>query len=418
MKKLIQIIVALALMALAFQFIINLLISKHDITYSIITEENNYTINEIFSRVEDDHLYSFKVTDKDNNNYLFSYTKDFNKQEKVITDIEYYKSNNLKCIFPIYKRNNTNILSCKINKQQVSYSYLKQTNNPDITIIENELLNKKYKISNWNKTSNTATTDNKISVYKENIPDNYYFTSWNYKGIHIINNKEVTNKELLEYDSYENKFSALVKKYYVTFNTDSSANEYNEVYTYNIKDGGKAVLELESPTSKNIYINGVYKNKLYVTDIDNKKQLSISPLKAQIKEVGNKNDGFKYLENNQLKTKKSQEFLSTQHTFNKTSTNKKIIEKYNPQEIKEYNNNYYYRDINNNFYEIVDTKINHPILLFNLSNIKDWYVKESAIVVISNDTVYMYTNNYGLKPIIKNPELIYNYKNIIDFVEF
>src|SRR5574344_2004435 len=104
MKKLIQILLALLVLFIVFQFFANMLINSHKLDYSVVTSDNKYNIREIFHKSGDSNIYSFKVVDQSNNKYLFTYDVDLNKQDRIIKDIKYFKSNNLTCIYPIYKR--------------------------------------------------------------------------------------------------------------------------------------------------------------------------------------------------------------------------------------------------------------------------------------------------------------------------
>ena len=241
MKKVLSILLLLGLLSILCQFIINLSIDHHTVKYSIKTANNDYYVSEKFRRIGDNSVYDFIVLDKDNSYFTFSYEKDFNNQERVIKDFEYYTTKDLKCIFPIYKRSNTSDIACLYKGEQVSYSYLKQIDNYDIGIIIKKLESLGYDNDGWDRNNTAASTseNGKIKFYKKNIMDNYIFTMWNYKGIYIIKNDGLLEKELLDYDQYENDWSALVGKYYVTLGNVDKMNAISEIFYYNIKDLGK-----------------------------------------------------------------------------------------------------------------------------------------------------------------------------------
>ena len=95
---------------------------------------------------------------------------------------------------------------------------------------------------------------------------------------------------------------------------------------------------------------------------------------------------------------------------NKKYLNKKISK----EELINENNIYYYLE-ENNFYRQIKNR--EKELLFTLKDIKDWKIINGNILVLSDDIVYIYKENSGLKPIIQSNELKYNYKNIVDYKE-
>ena len=408
MKKLIKIIFVLGLFYLIFQFVVNLFIKTHEVNYSIITDNNEYSISEYYN----ENGYYFNVTDKNKKKFNFYYDGEYNKQEEIISDIKYYKTDDLICVFPIYKKNDTGNLSCILNNEQVSYSYLKQINNISILNIVEKLKEIGYDSKEWKYSEGSKVKDN-IYVYNKNIDDNYLYTIWFYKGIYIINNKEIIKKQLLDYDSYENKLSRLVGKYYVTFNTDKKNNyQYYEIITYNIQDGGKKTIELQN-ISMNVYVNGVYDNKMYFTDIDSKVQYVVDPYENSIK----KSEYFMYYDNGKLEKIDKNKFFDSEKIFSEFVSNDKISSRYGDVEIKKYRDNHYFKTDDGRVYEIINDNYSVPILLFKLDNLVEWDVRYGIVSGISKDTLYTYTNNSGLRKIVVNKELIYNYDNIYDFMK-
>lgn len=408
MKKLLKIIFVLGILFLVFQFIVNLFIKQHRVKYSILNDDNDYSIVELYNK----NGYYFKVVDKDKKTFNFYTDISFNKQEKIIKDIQYYKADDLVCILPIYKNKKIGNLACNFNNEQVSYSYLEQINNVSIKNIVKKIKNSGYQSYELEDSKITKAKDG-IYVYPKNIDDDYIFTTWFYKGIYIINNNGIEKKEFLDYDSYENDYSRLVGKYYVTFNTDNKSNyRYYEIITYNIQDSGMKKIELEN-VSLNTYINGVYDNKMYFTDLDSKIQYVLDPYRNSIEKL----DGYHYYFNNELKTISKVDFFSSNKVFSDIIINKNISNKYEDVEIKMSDNNYYFKTKDGVVYEIINDDFDHPIKLFQFNDLVEWNVKHGLISGISKNTLYTYTNRNGLRPVIVNNELIYNYKNICDFMK-
>lgn len=412
MKKLIQIIIILALFAFCYQIVVIFFINDHEKSYSIASlDDRKYTILESYQKEKDDHYYDFFVT-SGKDIYSFSINHDFGKQDQVIDDIKYYKSGKVQCIFPIYKRDATAEVSCQLNGNQVSYSYLRQIGNQDIEVIISKLKKEGYDSPQW-KDSNKKETVGLISTYPKHMLDDYIFTVWNYKGIYIIRNNKVEKKEFLDMDHYENNLSMISGKYYVTFSTDHVENQlnYRELIIYNLQDGGKTQLELDVELSKNSYFNGASEGLLYITDVDHKKQYTLDPAKKKIREQ----QEFKVVNNHAL-VDAGPDFFDRLQVDSLLVENKNITKLYGDVEIKKNRDDYYFKTKDGKLYRIIQNNYKYPILICQFSDIKDWKVKENGVSLLTGDTIYFYSDHNGLKPIIVSNEFKYNYKNIYDFI--
>ena len=416
MKKVMPILLVLGVLALIFQFIINMFIDNHDVKYSIKTNDNEYSINEKFYKVKNEDVYDFSVIDKEDNFYSFSYTNDFNNQKEVIKDIKYFTTKDLKCIFPIYRRGKYGDISCIYDGEQISYSYLKQINNYDIGIITDKLSDLGYKHDSWRSGGLTSvkSDDNKIKLYKNDIYNNYIFTMWNYKGIYILKDNKVIDKQLIDNDQYESNFSILVGKYYVVLNCLDDSHTISDVFYYNIDDMGKGEFSLSTPISTDSYFNGIYADKLYITDLDNEKQYVLDPKYQSFKEIGNKNDGYKILKGDKLVAISKSEFFENEVYFSNPVINKKIISKYGNVEVRK-SGNFYYFEKDGVIYRAHESNTTKAVKLFKFDKISDWKIKNGDVLAVVDDTLYFYSDNSGLIPIAVNNELRYNYKNISDF---
>lgn len=418
MKKMIIIVCVLGALSLLIQFFVQALIKHHNVTYSIISGDNSYMIDESFNVVDHEHVYSFRVSDSNNEVYSFDFIHDYNKQDSVIKSIKLYEYDNLSCLFPIYKNDYSSDLVCNYDGMQVSNSYLKQINDENFRKIVSKLKKKGYNSKTWSE--ETKPEDfNTYKIYKKNIPDDIVFTMWFYEGFYLIQKGEIEEKLYLDGDRYENDRSYLIDKYFVSFNTDYIGDKYVDYYIFNVVDGGKRHLDVDSnyQISKNLYFNGSYKNKLYFTDLDNKVQYSLEPAYEILKEVGNAKDGFKKVRGGSLKTVKASEFLEKKVYFDEKKSYPKLEELYDAKDVKKEGNFYYFFSNNGNFYKVDLNYLDDPILLFNFESVSEWKVKNGNIMIVSDDMLYFYNDKVGLLPILQNSELNYNYKNICDFAE-
>ena len=220
MKKVLPILVLLAFAAFCYQLIVTFFITEHKISYSLIAnDQKHYTISENYKKDGSRHHYSFLITTQNKKKtYAVSIEEDFNKQERVITDVKHYKKNNLECIFPIYKRNRTYDVSCLLDGKQVSSAYLLEQKNEDYSFIARKFAEEGYE-EIYYTTNTPATSEENLLVSYDYIPENYTFAIWNYRGIYILSSEGIENKTFLNDDYYENTLSMGVGKYYVTVNT-------------------------------------------------------------------------------------------------------------------------------------------------------------------------------------------------------
>ena len=372
------------------------MIKEHDVFYNI----NKYKIHEHFY-INKDHFYDITIT-KNKENYTYTINKNLSKDKRIIKSIKTFKSNNLICIVPIYKKDLDLNIYCNLNNEQVSNDYLLKTYNKDFKVIKKKV--KKYKIK-YPKSYTTKTNYKKLSVFQKNIlkDDNYYI--WNYKGVYSLSKNKLNYKKILNYDLYDNIMSTTVKNYYVLFE-NNSVNGIKKVYVYN-SNNNLTSFKLDKVISKDSYINGVVDNLIYVTDRKEKKEYTVDIFSKKIKQIDN---NLKYIvyENDKKKTLSKSDYFMEDQLFNKFIVDNKITDS---RELIKVGNYYYYFE-NSKIYKVLDTNKKYRTLLLELEDIKEWNVYDNKIIIMANDIIYSYTEENGLRKIIKSNELKYNYKNI------
>lgn len=393
-KKIILVVFLLVLVYFGYR----ILIKEHEVSYTI----DKYNIKEHFY-INKNHYYDL-IINKNKENYTYTIKQNLSKQKRIIKEIKTYKSNNLICIVPIYKEDIELNIYCDLNNEEVSNDYLLKTNNNDFKKIKKKI--KKYKIK-LPKSYNTNEKYKKVTVYQKNILDNYNYYIWNYKGIIILNNKELKYQKILDYDLYDNIMATAIERYYVVFE-NTNVNGIENIYYYDSRSNKLNKFKLKEKIDKDSYINGVVDNYIYVTDRKNKKEYKINIPKQIITQV---DDNINYIvyENNKKKTlSKSDFFMNDQYFTNKQIKDSKITDSLDL--IKKDNYYYYYKD--SKIYKVLDTNKKYSKLLLELEDIKEWYVYDDMIIIMAKDTIYTYTEKEGLRKIAKSNELKYNYKNI------
>ena len=420
MKKAMPILFILGFLGLILQVAVNVFITEKTSEYALKTSDNSYKITEHMEVIDNVSYYDIGITDKDGVFYSLFVEEDFNKQTEVIRDIKTFKSNNLSCIFPIYRRNETGNVTCLYNDEAVSYSYLKQIKNTDIDSIITKLKNDKYSHNSWDRKdvskSKLYNEGREIEVYQENIIKDYIFLIWRYKGLYILKSDESLIKDYLDEDIYDNTLSAIAGRYYVTADRRKLDSSVSSFYYYNTKDLGKGEIIMDEATSNDVYFNGVYEEKVYMTDIKNKKQYTIDPAREKVEVVGNEADGFINVVNDKKKKVSASEFLKEKVYFNAVEVDEKLTQKYGDKiEVKKDRDFYYFKTTDGKIYMAHEDKPDKAELLFKLDKVTEWKVKNGDLLLASGNTIYFYSEHEGLLPIAYNKELSYNNKNIIDF---
>ena len=180
----------------------------HNVKYLV----DNYDIKESFTNNQKDELsnYYFEIS-KDDFRIDLQIFDNFENEEKIITEIKSINDSNVQCILPIFKDSRilTDLLCLKDN---IVYDYKTILGN-NSTIDEfysNLELNNKEDLSDKDTLSN-------ITLFKNNMPENYYLSFVTYKGYYYANgtNKTLKAKNIFDFDAYDNYLSAYIDKYYV-----------------------------------------------------------------------------------------------------------------------------------------------------------------------------------------------------------
>ena len=401
MKKVIKLITVLFIVLLFFEFIAYIFKNSHNVQYNIKNKNNTFVVNEVYKNKK----YYFLITNK-KNKYSFEIDNKFHKKKNIIKEIIEYKANNYMCIYPVIKKtNNTNIL-CSKNGSTYSYNYAKDSLNKFVKILKN----KGYNNDSWKQESNGKKELDTVSIFNNNIDEDTYIYIYKYDGFYTINKEKNKKLKLFKNDNYVNTLGTKVDNYYVVPNYDQK-HEYKEFYIINMKNNKVKKRKYKKEISKDSYINGVINNEIYIFDKDELRQYKIYKKGKKLKEVGNKEDGVLYYN---LKFSKKDVF-----TFRDKEMIFKTYKDYISLVEKKTTINYIQNDIDTFYYQTKDNNVYYyntnskqKVLLFN-KKISDFILIKDTLFFISEDTLYSYNNNKGLKRLVTYSELQFNHKNRI-----
>ena len=206
----------------------------------------------------------------------------------------------------------------------------------------------------------------------------------------------------------------MLGKYYFIFDLQSEVDTTSDLFIINIEDYGKTSLIFPGEVSGKMYFNGAFHNKLYITDLKSKKQFSIDPIHEKIELVGDEENGYNVLDGDKLGRLSTNEFLNEKYYFSSPIV-EEIYKKYPKADIKSDGNNYAFKTNDNTIYLVSADHLNVFKKMFHFDHISEWNIKNGDIMVLSGDTMYLYTEENGLKPVVKNNEYTFNHFNICNF---
>ena len=399
MKKVIKLLIGIFILVLIFELIAYIFKTHHDITYTLKDANQTFKINEVYKNKK----YYFKITSKDLV-YSFEIPDEFHKKKEVITKIYSYQKDDLYCIYPMVEKNeNTNILCSKNNKSYAYTNYEKE-----LTPFIETLKKQGYNSPSWQEKSNSSKKIETLSAYQNNIKEKTYIYIYKYNGFFSISKDSLEQIKLFENDTYINHLGTNIDKYYLIPNYDQKY-DYDELYVIDMTNNKVKQRNLKYKISKDSYMNGVIDNELYIFDKDELKQYKISKKGKKIKEVGNKEDGALYY-NLKFETKSVYDFRDEELKFKTIKDYISQVEKNTSiNHLQKTEDTYYYQTKNNDvYYYNLNSKT--KVLLFN-QKISDFTLVKDTLYFISDDTLYSYNFQEGLKKLITYSELSFNSKN-------
>ncbi len=409
MKRILSFTIFLGILILAFQFLVVFFTKEHNIEYSLTKDNETFAIVEKLLESDNEPIYQFQVTWNDKL-FLFENKHDYNKQDKIITDIKYFKNDQAQCIYPVYVDDKEDVHDpiCNQNGNLYSYTALKSENS-SIASFQEELLKDGYHLPSWEPSSEQKEYTG-LYTYQADIPQNIYVGVWKYQGIESLSQNDEKYTSLLLVDAYQKK-PLLVDNYFVMPNIDTTS-EFNSILITDITLFGKSTIELEKGISNNYYFNGVVDGKAYLFDKTNVKQYEINPKEKSIREIGNTEVNAQYYDGNTWQDRNIYDFVNSTILFGKDYHQVEGIKNYPFKEVVETDNSFYYIDSSNHLYRLYKSNLDNPILLCTAPSLKELRVTNDYVFFISGNTIYFYHDAYGQRPLITYNEFLYNAEGV------
>ena len=376
----------------------------HNVNYEV----NGFKIKEeyINKQKNENHVYNFTITN-DNVTFYLQIFEDFDNESKIIKEIKSYSHNNVNCIMPIFDGDKS-LTDLMCLKDEIVYNYRDSKNK-----VEKEKVEEFYQsLSKYLKAENLNSKDvkNTITLYKNNLQPSYYFSVVSYKGFLYANstNKTLNAKNIFANDVYDNYLTEYVNKYFVTVNYDEQYG-YSKIYIYDITNGKEEVKTLAKNIERNSYIQGIYKDSLYIFDRSNKIQYEINTDSMSVLEVGNVSTGIKVYKDGKFERVSAHECANKDVLFSNPKVEVGDYELIGSTDGIKTGYKYYAKKVGEEF-EIYRTNKNSTqrTYLMNTKYLDKLLFINEYIYYVDDANIKYYSDHTGIRTLANNTELNFN----------
>jgi len=417
MKRLLKMLIILSFFYMLLQLAFKYLGNGHKITYEIKGNDYIVKVTEIATynrkKETDNYYFTFDVNQKE---FAFQTSKTFKKNDYVVKKVEYLKTDNYECIYPVFK-NKEHVTDILCMNNDVIYNYHDlRGRSAELDKFAKDMEVNGYDATHWYDNTQKVDKDlnGPIVVYSNNVVKGHYLGVDNYDGIYLINNyldsKSLYRITVLNDDAYERTIEGQSGRYYVMANYNSKY-DFNEFYIVDLVYNDKNTIKYHSPISFNSYIQGSVDGALYLFDRNSKKQYKIDARAKTVVEVGNEATGIKYYNLGKQEIRKAVDAVTTNLYFNDYKIDTPAwysrIDKVG-NELSGYY--YYYKQVGSQYevYRASVQSMDKIMYLFNTTNINEIQYVEDYIYYKEGNTIKYYHDRTGVRTLIYNSEFAFN----------
>lgn len=397
MKKVIKRIILIFIVILIIQFILFLFKTTHEVKYEVHSDKQIFKIVETFKN----KVYHFKIS-MGKIDFTFFTDDNYHKKEKLLDKIEYYKKDNLICIYPVIEGSN---VMCSYDDKIVSYNVVSDKVSDFVSYLKKQ----GYNNDSWETVDSNYKNLGQLKIDTNVISEDTNIYVWNYHGFYSVG-KELEILKTFENDTYLNELGVIVDNYYVVADYDQKY-DFDKFYVYNLKNNKKKEIELKEEISRDSYVLGVVDGWVYIFDKDELKEYKINPKKRKVVEVGNKDDGGIFYDGVEFKNVSIYDFNKDEELYFLTDTSylDDVVDKTSLKYVYSNNDVLYYYDKDNNFY-LYDSVTGVKVLMFS-NDVSNIYMLDNDIYFIMGNGLYQYSENDKVRQILSYDEFSFNSKN-------
>ncbi len=384
---------------------------SHEVDYIIKKENISLNVKEKLTyheAGERDH-YSFEIT-VDNASFFFRLFDSNHKKSYIIQDIDYYKGDEYACIFPHFKTKEVyQPVLCMKDGIMYPYHTIKSKSEEVDTFVKTLTYDDTPYIEDKSDTLKKGT----LTIYRKNLISNHYVAVENYKGISLVNKKDIyKDVPLFKKDIYMKDMAIFEDNFYLVADYNQKYT-FNELFKIDITSGKKEAFISNTALNLDGYFMGKVEDNVYFFDKSRKEQYTISLKNEQIRKNGNQDTGIQIYEDNIWKDVNSYAAYKTKLTFyeEKMSEDKytefERVDKVGSQKSGSY---YFYKKVGNVYHVyqapiLEDTKYTY---LFDTTNIDQIVYQDDFIYYLYDKEIRYYSPLTGVKTVLSNTEFTYN----------
>lgn len=426
MKKMFGVVVVLLIMYIAFQVVYSYTVGRRINSYKISTDGIDYEVKETYiarhktsgHSATDKNNYYYEIKSNDKIIFSFKLVGNYTGVEKFIKELKIYKNNDLICAYPVFKDKTESLdVLCNNGDKYYLYGTAKgQDAGLDAFVTNLKVLG--YVHPSWDAANLEIKKVGAFELYSKNISEDQNLTIWQYKGFYRMTSRGENYFSLNTSDQYEATLTTMVNQYYVI-------PDYKETYKFtrmfvtNLISGSMDTLDLGVTIPYDSFIQGVADNKIYIVDRGNKIQYTIDIYSKETKVVGDIYNSTKYYNNGKWETKSIYDVIDNALVFKTEPVIPDNLKALNPVFVGEVGgetDGYFYLYIQENggvsVYRVDKQNTTILTLIFKVPSINSIKYVASDIYFISNDTLYTYRNNLGLRSLVKYSEFVFNKSNL------
>jgi len=394
MKKLFGILIILMTMYLGAQILIKYTSGGTEAEYTIIKNDEKFSIKEEYNLEINNSKYYIEIT---KGNIVFNIMVDdlYNKNSKIIEDIEFIEEDNIFCMVPIFKGNTIQSeVLCDVDGKITAYSVIENTN----SVIDGFAKNFNVEVED------TFIKSGPYSVYEYIKHTDDYLLVWDKYGFYNISKEEirfttVRNDRLTD-------LNYIYGKYYIYPNYDAKTNTkaFTKLNIYNIETKHLKRIDVPNYLSIDSYYQGERNNKIYIIDKQNVRQWELDMESYEMRVVGNAAIGYRYFIKDDFEFGEFIEAIN-----NKILITKELYPNIKYDDIKRINTGF--RDIyyvfrydgkTTNVYKIYSDNLEIETHIVSVDNVKEFNIGANAIYYVIGNKIFAFDSKYGRNILIEN----------------
>ena len=409
MKKVLKMLIVMFIIYFIIQIGFSLFGTGHEVSYKI----NDIEIKEIFTNNTKGEVKNYYLDiNVDGVHYYIQTYHDFHNSKKIIKDIKKLNTANSSCILPIYRNDEivTDII-CKVAGKNIYYRNIKGGDAELDNLVSNI---KEYNFSKWNNNLENPYKLGTITLYKNNMLNDYLIGINSYKGLYTIsenNVKGLIEVNIFNKDIYTRKISGTVKSTYVTADYESNYT-FNKFYTLKLDSKNVETIKSNYDISFDSYVQGIIDNSMYVFDKDSKVQYEVNIKSKTVTIVGNVSMGIKFYNNGVWETKSAYDASSSEMMF---INNVADYVDSNYIRIDKHGNTksgfYYLYQREGNYYKVYRSNVQNKedlTYLFEKNIIDNIYYIDDMVFYTYNNEVRYYNDEVCIRTLFVNTEFEFN----------